>query len=184
MTPAGRHLPKGGHSAILSKGRDGLRCRPRHGKAARALRRCAGGERAQRDLWENFVNQAHEAQKVAESENLSELKQFHKRLGSILVLTGKLSPTEGRSDSEFVAQKESDDGGSAAESFFKNRGFFPMWDSGEQDSGPVKKGRRGEPVLCVQYPGPWQILAARDETSNWRGTYQAVRQYFEDNPHD
>ena len=148
------------------------------------LDRLRRGETVRFERLKNFIKQANEAQKVAESENLSELKQFHKRLGSILVLTGKLSPTEGRSDSEFVAQKESDDGGSAAESFFKNRGFFPMWDSGEQDSGPVKKGRRGEPVLCVQYPGPWQILAARDETSNWRGTYQAVRQYFVDNPHD
>ena len=113
------------------------------------------------------MNAAH-AQNVSESENLSDLKDFHKRLCSNLVLCGEVVPADGGVDSDSVAQDLSRHGGTAAVADLQNKGFFSMCESDRPSGRSVKVGRGKNVVLFVQYPGAWQILAARAKNQKWR----------------
>ena len=126
---------------------------------------------------------------MSESENLSDLKDFHKRLCSNLVLCGEV----GSEAAGTVARKQSSgdpsrgreaEGGEAVRSL-ENRGFFAMWPSEEESSRSsgrsVKVGRGNHVVLWVQYPGAWRILASRAKNQNWRPTLESVRTWFERN---
>ena len=88
-----------GREPPISKGRDSLRCRIRHGKLARHLRRFVG------DICQRSESIPKQAKRVAFSEYLEELKVFLQLIGENLVLTGPIDDDHARSASEFLAHE-------------------------------------------------------------------------------
>jgi len=120
----------------------------------------------------NFINHAQQAGKIADTENFSDLKDFHKRLGSNLVLCAKTDARKPKTDSDILAHRGADRGGEADAKFFKNKGFFQIFVSEQQSHAAGV-------ALQIQYPEPWGILASRSKNSNWRGVLLLVRTFFE-----
>ena len=179
----------------ISKGRDSLRCRIRHGKLARHLRRFVG------DICQRSESIPKQAKRVAFSEYLEELKEFLQLIGSNLVLTGPIDDDHARSASQFLAcesqslekkqvgnfSRHDGDGRTVGGSILKKTFEIPSipvhvpilgtskFCLSEKQKSAVTVGgdaskinRRRLPVVCVRFPKPFQFLAHSAKNSNWR----------------
>ncbi len=137
-------------------------------------------------LLENFIHDANQAGKAAFSETLSDLRDFHKKIGSNLVWGGPVSPTRQETDqrpskerairqapafAETSAGRQRRCGAKIIPISTENPSpfhFVPDWSPKSHGSESFRKIRRKPvPILNVQFPGPWHILARRAKNQNW-----------------
>ena len=195
-----------GANRHISKGRDSLRCRIRHGKLARRLRRFAGAI-CQRS--ESFSKQA---KSVAFSEYLEELKVFLQLIGENLVLTGPideddpaLAGCEEARESESLEEmqvgdtlRHDGDGRPVGQSILTKAVEIPALPvhvpilgtstfsipetakrADRHAVGASRINRRRLPVVCVKFPKPFQFLAHSAKNSNWRPTLKYARTEYD-----
>jgi hypothetical protein len=114
------------------------------------------------DYWREpllaFIKEARESNLIAQSENMEDLRNWHKRVGTRMIL---MSPDSGTPVPYH---------------------FIPI----TKPFRPNAKhpGRRhSEPILCVRYPYPWRILAERPKNVNWQTVLTQLVAYFKDPSH-
>ena len=155
---------------------------------------------------EQFINEAFQAESLADSGDLAELRDFHRKIGSNLFVYSEKPETN---DEEKTSRPTSEGSGKESEPETRRGGFasraaFPpsaghaeILNLSEQNpalsrrlipSSPVvsrtsrRAGRRLWLPLArirVEFPDPWKALAEKSEKSNWCSILNMARTYFE-----
>ena len=164
-----------GRESPYSKGRDGLRCRIRHGKLARCLRWFAGETQTTPLLRGRPITRASKvrAAKFTKPKAWSSSRRggFAARdsfkqdsgshAGARIPCHTSSSGNHQSSESESRQSRDSD----SPETFLKKS-------SSRWADRPI-------PVLQVKFPNPWRILADSPKNLKWSSLLRSIRTYFE-----